>query len=274
MIVESKSQPESFPDVWASEWGEDEYGIWMAFHYNDIRHVLRWIEPGTFMMGSPEDELERESWGNDETLHKVTLSEGFWLGATTCTQELWQAVMGDNPSNFKGANRPVEKVSWDDVQEFLLRINKEISGLGLVLPSEAQWEYSCRAGTTTPFFFGDTISTDQVNYHGNHPYGKGTKGEYREETVKVKALPCNDWGLYQMHGNVEEWCHDWLGDYPQGSVLDPRGSDKGRLRVLRGGSWGSLGRFCRSALRDGFTPVFRAYWLGFRLSRGRTAPAG
>jgi len=270
MIDESKRWPESFPDRWASEWGEDEYGLWMAFHYEKIRHVLRWIEPGTFMMGSPKDEPERESWGGDETLHQVTLSEGFWLGATTVTQELWQAVVGDNPSKVQGDQRPVERVSWEDVQKFMVQLNKEIPGLELVLPTEAQWEYACRAGTTTPFFFGENITTDQVNYDGNYPYAGGEKGEYREETVDVKALPCNDWGLYQMHGNVEEWCRDWYEEYPVGSVVDPLGPDNGRDRVCRGGSWGRIAWDCRSAHRDWAGPGFRRYWRGFRLSRGRT----
>ena len=274
MIDESKRWPESFPDRWASEWGEDEYGLWMAFHYKQIRHVLRWIEPGTFMMGSPKDEPERESWGGNETLHQVTLSEGFWLGATTVTQELWQAVVGDNPSKFQGDQRPVERVSWDDAQKFVDQLNNEIPGLELDLPTEAQWEYACRAGTTTPFFFGENISTDQVNYDGNHPYADGEKGAYRKETVDVKTLSCNDWGLYQMHGNVGEWCQDWLGDYPADPVIDPLGPSDGRDRVCRGGSWYNDARYCRSADRVRSEPGYRHYWIGFRLARGRTSQAG
>ena len=267
MIDESKRWPESFPDRWASEWGEDEHGLWMAFHYQKLRHVLRWIEPGTFMMGSPEDEPERD---DDETQHQVILSEGFWLGATTVTQELWKAVTGENPSKFKDDERPVEHISWEDAQKFMEQLNVAIPGLALVLPTEAQWEYACRAGTSTPFSFGDNITPDQVNYDGNYPYVDGKKGEYREETVDVKALPCNDLGLYQMHGNVREWCQDWFGDYPAGSVIDPIGSSKGRIRVYRGGSWISFGRICRSASRDGYEPDLRYDWLGFRLSQGRT----
>ncbi|WLE98572.1 MAG: formylglycine-generating enzyme family protein [Candidatus Electrothrix communis] len=268
MINESKRWPEFFPDRWASEWGEDEHGLWMAFHFQKLRHVLRWIEPGTFMMGSPEEEPQRYK---DETLHQVTLSEGFWLGATAVTQALWQAVMQENPSHFKGDQRPVEQISWEDTQEFMERLNKEIPGLELILPTEAQWEYACRAGTTTPFSFGENVTTDQVNYDGNYPYAGGEKGEYREETVDVKALPCNDWGLYQMHGNVREWCQDWFGDYPAGSVVDPVGPSDGRTRVCRGGSWFRHGRYCRSAYRRGDPPGLRDDSLGFRLSRGRTS---
>ncbi|MCI5167157.1 MAG: formylglycine-generating enzyme family protein [Candidatus Electrothrix sp. GM3_4] len=267
MIDESKRWPESFPDRWASEWGEDEYGLWMAFHYKQIRHVMRWIESGAFMMGSPEDEAERY---DDETLHQVTLSEGFWLGATTVTQALWQAVTGDNPSEFKGDQRPLEQVSWKDVQKFMEQLNKEIPGLELDLSTEAQWEYACRAGTSTPFFFGKNITTDQVNYNDNYPYAGGEKGTYREETVEVKALPCNDWGLYQMHGNVREWCRDWYGEYLKKSVIDPLGPATGRIRVCRGGSWVSGGRDCRSANRSRRGPGIRDRRLGFRLARGRS----
>ncbi|WPD21227.1 MAG: formylglycine-generating enzyme family protein [Candidatus Electrothrix scaldis] len=267
MIDESKRWPESFPDRWASEWGEDEYGLWMAFHYQHIRHVMRWIEPGIFMMGSPKDEAERY---DDEILHQVTLTEGFWLGATTVTQELWLAVMGENPSEFKGMQRPVEQVSWEEAQKFMVALNKEIPGLALDLPTEAQWEYACRAGTSSPFFFGENISTDQVNYNGKYPYAGGEKGLYREETVEVKALPCNDWGLYQMHGNVWEWCRDWLGDYSSKPVVDPLGPDTGRDRVHRGGSWIYYGWDCRSAYRYWYSPGRRHDNLGFRLARGRT----
>ncbi|MCI5140102.1 MAG: formylglycine-generating enzyme family protein, partial [Candidatus Electrothrix sp. AR1] len=234
-------------------------------------HVLRWIEPGVFMMGSPEDEPERyDKRYDNEILHQVTLSEGFWLGATTVTQALWQAVIKENPSEFKGEERPVEKVSWEDAQKFIDQLNGAIPSLELVLPSEAQWEYACRAGTTTPFFFGENITTDQVNYNGNYPYAGGEKGKYREETVEVKALPCNDWGLYQMHGNVWEWCQDWFGDYSSESVIDPAGPATGRDRVCRGGSWSDFAGFCQSAIHHGDEPVFRRIGLGFRLARGRT----
>ncbi|MCI5222133.1 MAG: formylglycine-generating enzyme family protein [Candidatus Electrothrix sp. AR4] len=268
MIDEAKHHPESFPDQWASEWGEDEHGLWMAFHFQKIRHVLRWIEPGVFMMGSPEDELERESFEEDETLHQVTLSEGFWLGATTVTQALWQAVTGENPSHFKGDERPVEQVSWEDAQKFIDQLNAAIPGLELVLPSEAQWEYACRAGTTTPFSFGVNITPDQVNYDGKYPYADGAKGEYRQETVEVKALPCNQWGLYQMHGNVWEWCQDgWRNDLSTESVTDPQGAAKeGRAKVVRGGSWSCDGWFVRSAYRDWYHRDYCLGSIGLRLT--------
>ena len=224
---------------WAETFGRDEYGLYADFSLQGIIQRMRWIAPGEFVMGSPESEAERF---NDETLHQVILSRGFWLADTACTQALWQAVLGQNPSAFKGADRPVENVSWDDVQRFLDGLNALIPGQEFRLPTEAEWEYACRAGTTTPFWFGEQITPEQVNYDGNYPYAGGAKGAYREETVPVKALPCNGWGLYQMHGNVWEWCQDWHGAYPTETVIDPAGPPSGADRVLRGGSWISRGR--------------------------------
>ena len=183
-------------------------------------------------MGSPEDEPER--W-DDETQHQVLLTRGFWLAETACTQALWQAVMGNNPSEFQSNDRPVEQVSWEDVQRFLVQFNRIVSGGGFRLPTEAEWEYACRAGTTTAFWFGAQITPEQVNYHGNYPYAGGERGVYRREPVAVKALPCNDWGLYQMHGNVWEWCQDWSGTYSTETVIDPAGPARIANRVLRGG---------------------------------------
>jgi formylglycine-generating enzyme required for sulfatase activity len=233
--------------------------------------MFRWCEPGSFEMGWPDEESEQESslFYGKETLHTVTFSQGFWLADTTVTQALWQAVMGENPSHFKGENRPVERVSWQDAKKFITQLNKLIPGLAVQLPTEAQWEYGCRAGTETPFSFGENITPDQVNYDGNYPYDKGKKGKNRGKTVPVKSLPCNDWGLYEMHGNVLEWCLDWyqedLGKEP---VLDPSGPESGEFRVLRGGSWISSGRDVRSAIRDGYVPGDRYRFIGFRLSQG------
>ncbi len=218
------------------------------------------------MMGSPGNEPERYG---DELLHEVILTGGFWLADTACTQALWQAVMGKNPSGFKGAQRPVENVSWDGCREFIDKINRLKPGLHLRLPTEAQWEYACRAGTQIPFWFGDNITPDQVNYNGNYPYTGGKKGTYRKETVDVTSLPCNGWGLYQMHGNVWEWCSDWYDEYPTGSVIDPVGPADGTFRVLRGGSWIFFGRNVRSAYRSRDVPSYRVFFTGFRLARGQ-----
>ncbi|MCB1777332.1 MAG: formylglycine-generating enzyme family protein [Candidatus Competibacteraceae bacterium] len=226
---------------------------------------MRWIWPGRFLMGSPENEHGRE---DDEFQHEVILTRGFWLAETACTQSLWQAVMGKNPSEFKGEQRPVEEVSWDDVQDFIKRLNDAVPGLTARLPTEAEWEYACRAGTITPFSFGEDITPEQVNYDGKYPYHGNKKGLDRSETVEVASLPANPWGLYEMHGNVWEWCQDWYGGYPQGSIIDPTGSETGEGRVLRGGSWFHNGRYVRSAYRNLFDPGYRDGFYGFRLALG------
>jgi formylglycine-generating enzyme required for sulfatase activity len=268
----SASLPADFPAPWACDWGEDRYGLWMAFRYRGVKQCLRWIAPGEFLMGSPETEAER--WDR-ETQHPVVLTQGYWLADTACAQALWRAVLGDNPSRFKGEDRPVENVSWDDAQGFIERLNKLVPEGGFRLPTEAEWEYACRAGTTTAFWFGDQITPEQVNYDGNYPYAGGPKGQYREHTVAVKALPCNGWGLYQMHGNVWEWCQDWFGEYSSETVIDPTGPAEGEGRVLRGGGWISSGWGVRSASRARDDPGHRnAIYGGFRLARGQTAGQG
>ena len=266
----SEILPAEFPVSWACDWGEDRYGLWMAFRYRGVRQCLRWIAPGEFLMGSPASEAERY---DDEIQHWVILSQGYWLADTACTQALWQAVLGDNPSQFKGEDRPVENVSWDDAQGFIERLNELVPEGGFRLPTEAEWEYACRAGTTTAFWFGDHITPEQINYDGSIAYAGGRKGKYRKETVAVKALPCNGWGLYQMHGNVWEWCQDWYGAYPSSAAVNPTGPAEGRRPVLRGGGWMSLGRDARSADRGTSYsgPGSRSAGYGFRLARGQAA---
>ena len=185
---------------------------------NSIGMKFVWIRPGTFLMGSPEDEEDR--WPR-ETQHQVKLTRGFYLGVHPVTQEQWQAVMGKNPSHFKGEkNLPVECVSWEDCQEYLQKLSSK-EGREYRLPTEAEWEYACRAGTTTPFHFGATISTDQANYNGNTVYGQGKQGVVRKKTTPVGSFPANAWGLFDMHGNVWQWCADVLADYPNNAVVDP-----------------------------------------------------
>nr|WP_218187966.1 formylglycine-generating enzyme family protein [Desulfosarcina cetonica] len=197
---------------WATDFGLDGYGIYADFQIKSVSQRMRWIMPGKFLMGSPETEPERYE---DEHRHEVILTQGYWLGETTCTQAFWKAVMGNNPSRFKGDDRPVENVSWNECQDFIKKLNAAIPGLDVELPTEAQWEYACRAGTVTPFHFGETIGTNQANFDENYPYDNAPQGEYHQETVSVKTFPCNAWGLYEMHGNVYEWCADWIGPYPE-----------------------------------------------------------
>ena len=229
------------------------------------------------MMGSSEDELER---GSNETQLTVHISQGYWLADTTCTQEVWQAVMGKNPSRFKGKQRPVEGVSWDDIQEFLKRLSKGLSDSSFRLPSEAEWEYACRAGTTTTFSCGESIHSDQANFDGNYPMPNTSKSRYRAITVDVASLPANAWGLYEMHGNVLEWCADaYVENYashPHHTItqnqkriaVDPyiHEHPKSDSRVLRGGSWYGSGWVCRSAGRLDGHPAGRFHIRGFRLA--------
>jgi formylglycine-generating enzyme required for sulfatase activity len=260
--------------AWAAEYGRDDDGLYADFRIENVTQRMRWIAPGEFCMGSPENEPERFS---DETLHPVILTRGFWLADTACTQALWQAVMGTNPSRFPGAERPVDTVSWDDVQTFLRRLQTLAPELAWRLPTEAEWGYACRAGTTTPFWFGTQITPEQVNYDGQYPYAGGRRGQYRGETVPVQALPCNSLGLYQMHGNVWEWCQDWYAPYTaataEAPAVDPIGLAVGAGRVLRGGGWFNAGRSARSARRDAYVPGYRRDGIGFRLAPGQARPA-
>jgi formylglycine-generating enzyme required for sulfatase activity len=232
---------------------------------NSLGMKFVYIGPGSFMMGSPPSESGQDS---DEKLHRVTLTKGYWLQTTEVTQGQWQAVMGRNPSRFSscGSDCSVEKVSWTDAQDFIRKLNRRGDKITYALPTEAQWEYGARAGTSTPFAFGNCLSTSQANYDGNRPLSGCSKGTYRRSTVKVASFSANAWGLYDMHGNVWEWCQDWWGDYPSGSVTDPTGPSAGSGRVVRGGGWGGYARDCRSAGRDGGSPGLRNNGLGLRLA--------
>ncbi|MGB0723190.1 MAG: SUMF1/EgtB/PvdO family nonheme iron enzyme [Gammaproteobacteria bacterium] len=256
------------PTPGAHDFGRDEYGFHETFDIHGVPLRFRWVWPGRFLMGSPTTEHAR---GNDETQHEVTLTRGYWLAETACTQALWEAVMGNNPARFTGEDRPVEEVSWDAVRGFIGKLNKVHPALATRLPSEAEWEMACRAGTSTPFSFGEDISPDRVNYDGNRPYRGDAKGLYREQTVPVGSLPANPWGFHEMHGNVWEWCADRYGAYPAEPVLDPSGPASGGGRVLRGGSWFYDARGCRSAQRNGNHPSIDWLSVGFRLARGPRA---
>ena len=212
------------------------------------------VPEGKFKMGSPESEKGRS---NNESQHEVTLTKPYYLGKYEVTQEQWEAVMGNNPSTrTKGAKLPVTDVSWEDCQEFIKKLNAKTNG-GYRLPTEAEWEYACRAGTSTAYSFGNIMRPNDANYYDSKI----------DRPVAVGSYKPNAFGLYDMHGNVWEWCEDWIADYPAGAVRDPKGPAMGEDRVLRGGSFGNGDSRARSSSRDLSTPSSRSGVTGFRLAR-------
>ena len=216
---------------------------------------VRWIPAGRFTMGSPTSEEGRDS---DESQHEVVLSRGFFLAETECTQEQWERVMGSNPSKFQGKDRPVEQVNWGEAVEYCRKLTAKQRQEGVLpegwewrLPTEAEWEYAARAGTTG----ARHGELDAIAWHGGNSGGK---------THGVKGKQANAWGLHDMMGNVWEWCGDWYGDYPTGRVTDPTGPSSGSIRVYRGGCWLYDARGARSAERYGYDPGLRHFLLGFR----------
>jgi formylglycine-generating enzyme required for sulfatase activity len=241
---------------------------------DDIALEMVLIPGGSFQMGAAENELESSQ--DQLPPHLVTVPT-FFMGRYPVTQAQWRAVAGfpkieleiePDPANFKGDDRPVESINWHEAVEFCQRLSRT-TGRNYRLPSEAEWEYACRAGTKTPFHVGETITTDLANYDGNFVYGKGPKGEYRKQTTPVGEFDvANNFGLCELHGNVDEWCADaWHSNYENaptdGSVWEAGGDDS--YRVLRGGSWNDDPRYCRSAYRYYYTPDFRNYLIGFRV---------
>ena len=222
------------------------------------------IPPGTFMMGSPADEFQR---AENEKQHRVTITKSFYLQTTEVTQEQWKSIMGANPSRFAGCPEcPVEFISWNDAQAFIRKLNQLDHTGRYRLPTEAEWEYACRANTTSPFHFGKYLSTDQANYNGNHPIPGSERGINRNCTTPVGSFPANHFGLYDMHGNVYEWCQDWYGEYPADAASDPIGPPSGYSRVSRGGGMSSYARRCRSANRTKHLPDYVNFYIGIRLA--------
>jgi sulfatase modifying factor 1 len=244
--------------AWATAVGDDAAGHWADVVVGGPTQRMRWIAPGTFLMGSPVAEGGRSS---DESQHQVTLSTGYWLADSACTQGMWQAVMGYNPSNFTGDDlHPVEQITWDDTQKFLTKVNAKQPHAGFCLPTEAQWEYACRAGSLGTFA-GPAL--DGMGWFN---------GNSGDQTHPVKQKAANAWGLFDMHGNVQEWCSDRYGEYPTTEVTDPVGAESGMSRIFRGGNWCSDSWRCRSAYRgEGATNSFGDY-LGFRLCAPASAP--
>jgi formylglycine-generating enzyme required for sulfatase activity len=238
------------------------------------------IQGGTFAMGSPASEFGRD---HDEVRHQVTVSS-FYISQYEVTQAEYQAVMGTNPSKFRGDNLPVENVSWFDAVNYCNErsrregltpayrvdgenVSRNRGAAGFRLPTEAEWEYACLAGANTPFSTGNTITTDQANYNGD-PYNNSPKGTYREKPMAVGSFAPNAWGLYDMHGNVGEWCWDWYESYSAGDQTDPVGPPfPSMYRVTRGGSWLNSAQNLRAAYRNNLVPSNRSSFMGFRLVR-------
>jgi formylglycine-generating enzyme required for sulfatase activity len=242
---------------------------------NGVTLEMAAIPGGTFMMGSPENESGRKDWQKDpeSPQHRVSVPS-FFMGKYPVTQAQYQAIMGTNPSRFKGSNRPVEFSNWNNAVAFCEKLSQKI-GKTYRLPSEAEWEYACRAGTTTPFHFGETITTDLANYYGNYTYGQGLKGIYRKETTEVGSFGvANNFGLYDMHGNVWESCQDhWHSNYegaPTDGILWLDIEENITRTLLRGGSWSNDPDYCRSAFRYIDRPIpFNNF--GFRVVCGGAA---
>jgi len=288
--------------TWAVDFGSDQYGLYATFEVKPVRQRMRWIPPGRFFMGSPAGKDYQR--GNEGPQHEVIITHGYWMFDTPCTQGLWSVLMGKNPSYFPDPERPVEQVSWVDAVGFAKKLNERLAkdyplnAKGLIdgwerlqfrLPTEAEWEYACRAGTTADTYAGDLDlkSNDQTKakildsiawYGGNsgHAYDleKSVEmtwlrdlqaGEKRGGTRKVAQKSPNAWGLYDMLGNVWEWCQDRNGEYPAERVVDPSGPTEGSSRVMRGGCWFYPARYLRSACRGRFDPGLRDDRLGFRL---------
>lgn len=243
---------------------------------NSLGMEFVWIPPGNFTMGAPTSEMESSVTEKQRKLdqgpqRRVTIKSGFWLGRFEVTQGQWQLLKGTTPSSFTkcGADCPVENVSWNDVKDFISRLNAKSDGFVYSLPTEAEWEYAARAGTTTVFAFGDSLSSTQANFNGEFPYGNAPKGPYLKMTVKVGSYKPNAWGLYDMHGNVGEWVEDWYTDSYAGLPTDGSANlttGKKEYKVIRGGSWVNRGNFLRSAVRFTNTPDGRYGGItGFRV---------
>jgi len=234
----------------------------LSFEVKGVKFRMLPVPAGSFTMGSPPSELSR---GRSEVLHPVSFSRAFYLAEHEMTQELFQAITGTNAAMIKGPRLPVELVSWDEAMECCRKLTR-LTGTAFTLPTEAQWEYACRAGTSTPFSFGHDLDSKNANFDGEAPYGLGAAGPSRGQVIPVGSFRPNAWGFYDMHGNVWEWCLDWYGKYPYQAVTDPQGPEAGVLRVYRGGSWLGSGANCRSAVRNSSEPQDKILGVGFRLA--------
>ena len=281
LLIEPQMLPSAAPD-WADEFGEDEYGIYCRFRISDAVFVMRWIPPGEFTMGSPEDENGRNSGEGPQ--HRVVISQGFWLGETPVTQQQWRAVvqaakaseLPARPSHFKDKpQHPVESVNWHQSVQFCQQVQAVLqSAQQFRLPTEAEWEYACRAGTSGAFHDGSPCTEPR----GRNPalehlgwFDENSNGS----TQPVRQKKPNTWGLFDMHGNVWEWCRDGKRPYSAELQVDPVGSEaSGASRVLRGGGWDFIARYCRAASRSTRGPGNDWSGTGLRLSAGPGALSG
>ncbi|MEM9400204.1 MAG: formylglycine-generating enzyme family protein [Verrucomicrobiota bacterium] len=288
-LYSSVSMPSPFPPLWAVGWGEDRHhGVFADLPLKEeVSMEMRWIPPGRFLMGSPEGEPGRS---DDEKQHEVVLTQGYWMGRTVVTQAQWKAVMGDNnnPSQNKEQEHedsPVDSVNWDDCVSYCERVNeflklalhqeepRGIQGVEVRLPTEAEWEYACRAGTESAYNNGKNGTEPEGEDPAMEEVGWYSKNS-GSMTHEVGQKQANGWGLYDMHGNVWEWCKDWYDEsyYKESPLKDPQGPDSGLgldMRVLRGGGYWSFAGLCRSAYRNGSDPSGRSWRIGFRLVVGQ-----
>jgi len=281
LLVEPQMLPLAAPD-WAEEFGEDDYGVYCRFRIGEVQFTLRWIAPGTFMMGSPENEPGRYS--DEGPQHEVTISRGYWLGQTPVTQQQWQAVvqacsgsdLPADPSDFKNQPlHPVESVNWHQCVHFCNHVQALLrSEEPFRLPTEAEWEFACRSGTSGAWQDG-TACTDPTGKDPNLDRLGWFDDNSGRSTQPVGQKQPNGWGLFDMHGNVWEWCRDGQRAYSAESQVDPVGAESsGASRVLRGGGWDGSAGHCRAAYRDSSDPGID--WLnnGLRLSAGPGALSG
>jgi len=244
---------------WMSSYGEDDFGRWAAVSIAAVEHKFRWCPPGRFLMGSPASEYGR--FDDEGPQHEVELTLGFWMGEAPVTQRQWEAVAGSNPSHFKGPDQPVEQISWNDAQAWMSWANTRTGGLGLRFPTEAEWEYASRAGTTGATYRGgnDAATLDAIAWY---------IANSGDTTHPVKQKAPNPWGLYDTLGNVYEWCAGDKRKYTRTRKVNPHGG-LGDGRVGRGGSWGNVAQTVRAAYRSARTSDYRFDYLGFRLARGQ-----
>ncbi len=251
--------------------GQGYYRLaWDGSGTSSVPASYAWIPGGGFSMGTPDSEVQRRTAEGPQTA--VRISQGFWMSRLETTQREWAEVMVPNDSSAVGPDLPVDSVGWDDAVEYCSRLTlrereagRLPSGYVYRLPTEAEWEYACRAGSTNATFFGDSLSSTNANFDGSQPYGSAAVGPNIGRTVRGGQYPPNAWGLHDMHGNVWEWCGDWHpSKLPGGWVTDPVGAGSVRQRALRGGAWHNEGAMCRSGYRYLIGPIFRAFSSGLR----------